>query len=367
MTKLKNTSNTLLDDAVSVQSARRRFLASGGKLLAGSLLLSTLPMQTTLAAATVAGPIPLIIDTDPGADDVIAILLALSARDRLDVKALTTVAGNVQLRYTARNARMVREWANRPDVPVYAGCSRPMLRTPIYAAEVHGAEGVTGVKIFEPKQPLAKGSAVQYLIETLLAAPPKSITIVTLGPQTNLAMAFIENPEIRQGIKEIIMMGGAHFNGGNITPSAEFNVFADPHAADVVFKSGLPLTVIPLDVTHKMLTSPERIDRLRKIGNNAGKIAADILDAYVEHDIKEYGLPGGPVHDATTIGYLLKPEMFKGRMVNVEVDTREGPTFGATIVDYYHTTKKPENARWITEGDTQGFFDLLTAQLAKLP
>ncbi|WP_211442070.1 nucleoside hydrolase [Collimonas humicola] len=363
--------NLLLDEAVAVHAARRRFLTGGGKLLAGSLLLSTLPMQTTLAAATVAnpaaGPVPLIIDTDPGADDVIAILLALSARDRLDVKALTTVAGNVQLRYTARNARMVREWANRPDVPVYAGCSRPMLRAPIYAAEVHGAEGVTGVKIFEPKQPLAKGSAVQYLVETLLAAAPASLTIVTLGPQTNLAMALIEHPEIRQGIKEIIMMGGAHFNGGNITPAAEFNVFADPHAADVVFKSGLPLTVIPLDVTHKMLTSPERIDRLRKIGNNAGKIAADILDAYVEYDIKQYGLPGGPVHDATTIGYLLKPDMFKGRMVNVEVDTREGPTFGATVVDYYRATKKPENARWITEGDTQGFFDLLTAQLAKLP
>ncbi len=345
--------------------ARRSFLTQGGKLLSGGLLLSAMPMTSALAAPAVS--VPLIIDTDPGADDVIALLLALSARDKLDVRALTTVAGNVQLRYTSRNARMVREWADRPDVPVYAGSARPMLRTPIYAAEVHGAEGVTGVQIFEPKQPLAKGNAVRYLIDTLLAAKPQSMTIVTLGPQTNLAMALIENPEIRQGVKEIVMMGGAHFNGGNITPAAEFNVFADPHASDVVFKSGLPITVIPLDVTHKMLTSPERIERLRKIGNQAGKIAADILDAYVEHDIKQYGLPGGPVHDATTIGYLLRPELFKGRMVNVEVDTREGPTFGQTVADYYHSSKRPENARWITEGDTQGFFDLLTAQLAKLP
>ncbi|MDB5767938.1 MAG: Inosine-uridine preferring nucleoside hydrolase [Collimonas fungivorans] len=352
----------ILEDAAM---ARRNFLTHGGKLLTGGLLLSALPMGSALAAT--AAPVPLIIDTDPGADDVIALLLALSARDKLDVRALTTVAGNVQLNYTSRNARMVREWANRPDVPVYAGCARPMLRTPIYAAEVHGTEGVTGVKVFEPKQPLAKGNAVQYLIDTLTAAKPQSMTLVTLGPQTNLAMALIENPGIKQGIKEIVMMGGAHFNGGNITPAAEFNVFADPHASDVVFKSGLPITVIPLDVTHKMLTSPERIDRLRKIGNQAGKIAADILDAYVEHDIKQYGLPGGPVHDATTIGYLLRPELFKGRMANVEVDTREGLTFGATVVDYYRSTKRPENARWITEGDTQGFFDLLTAQLAKLP
>ncbi|AMP09274.1 inosine-uridine preferring nucleoside hydrolase family protein [Collimonas arenae] len=344
--------------------ARRNFLTQSGKLLGGSLLLSAMPMGSALAAD--AAPLPLIIDTDPGADDVIALLLALSARDQLDVRALTTVAGNVQLSYTSRNARMVREWANRPDVPVYAGSARPMLRTPIYAAEVHGAEGVTGVKVFEPKQPLAEGNAVQYLIDTLASAKPKSMTIVTLGPQTNLALALIQNPQIGQGIREVVMMGGAHFNGGNITPVAEFNVFADPHASDVVFKSGLPITVIPLDVTHKMLTSPERIAHLRKIGNQAGKIAADILDAYVEHDIKQYGLPGGPVHDATTIGYLLRPEMFKGRMVNVEVDTREGPTFGQTVVDYYHVTQRPANARWITEGDAQGFFDLLATRLARL-
>lgn len=354
-----------LEDVILRQSSRRHFLAQSGKLLTGSLLSSALPMHAALAAS--AKSMPLIIDTDPGADDAIALLLALSARDKLDVQALTTVAGNVQLRITSRNARMIREWANRPDVPIYAGCARPMLRTPIYAAEVHGAEGITGVQVFEPKQPLAKGRAVQHLIETLLAAKPQSMTIATLGPQTNLAMALIENPDIKQGIREVVMMGGAHFNGGNVTPAAEFNVFADPHASDVVFKSGLPITVISLDVTHKMLTSPERIDALRKIGNQAGKIAADILDAYVTHDIRQYGLPGGPVHDATAIGYLLRPEIFKGKMVNVEIETKEGPTFGASVVDYYHSSKRADNARWITEGDTQGFFDLLTAQLAKLP
>jgi purine nucleosidase len=349
-----------------ISKDRRNFLTQSGKLLTGGTILSMLPIQPTLAT-TASSTIPLIIDADPGADDVIALLLAFSANKRLDVRALTTVDGNVQLNLTSRNARMVREWVNRPDVPVYAGCAHPMLREPVHAAEVHGKEGITGVKIFEPRQPLAKGSAVQYLISTLLAAKPHSITIATLGPQTNLAMALIENPDIRQGIKEIVMMGGAYFNGGNITPAAEFNVFADPHASDVIFKSGAPITVISLDVTHKMLTSPGRIERLRKIGNQAGRIAADILDGYVAHDIERYNLPGGPIHDATTIGYILRPELFKGRMANVQVDTREGLTFGATVVDYYGSTNLPKNARWITEGDTQGFFDLLISQLGKLP
>jgi len=349
-----------------ISETRRKFLTQSGKLLTSGTMLSMLPMSPTLAGTT-SSPMSLIIDADPGADDVIALLLAFSARDKLDVRALTTVDGNVQLNYTSRNARMVREWVSRPDVPIYAGCSHPMLREPVHASEIHGKQGIVGVKIFEPKQPLEKGSAVQYLIATLLAAKPRSMTIATLGPQTNLAMALIENPNIKQGIKEIVMMGGAHFNGGNITPVAEFNVFADPHASDVIFKSGIPITVIPLDVTHKMLTSPRRIECLRKIGNQAGRIAADILDGYVMHDIKHYNLPGGPVHDACTIGYILQPELFKGRMANVQVDTREGITFGATVVDYYGCTNSPKNARWITEGNTQAFFDLLTVQLSKLP
>ncbi|MDP5008206.1 MAG: nucleoside hydrolase, partial [Glaciimonas sp.] len=327
-------------EAILAPTRRRHFLVQSGALLASGWLCSGFAIQAAAAVPTSITPLPVIIDTDPGADDVIALLLALSAPDKLAIRGLTTVAGNVQLRYTSRNTRMVREWANRADVAIYAGCDRPMLRPPIYAAEVHGTEGVTGVQVFEPKQALANGHAVQYLITTLLAASPKSITIATLGPQTNLAMALIENPGIKQGIREIVMMGGAHFNGGNITPAAEFNVFADPHASDVVFKSGLPITVLPLDVTHKMLTSPERIATLRKIGNKAGKIAADILDAYVIHDMKQYGLPGGPVHDATTIAYLLRPDMFKGRMVNVEVETKEGLTFGETVVDYYHATQR---------------------------
>ncbi len=158
----------------------------------------------------------------------------------------------------------------------------------------------------EPKAPLAKGNAVNYLIDTLRAAKPHSITIAMLGPQTNLALALIQDPEITQGIKEVVVMGGAHFNGGNITPVAEFNLFADPQAAEVVLKSGVKLTYLPLDVTHKILTSDERLKKIAALNNNAGKVVGDILNDYVKGDMEHYGIPGGPVHDATVISAGVK-------------------------------------------------------------
>jgi purine nucleosidase len=309
----------------------------------------------------------LIIDTDPGADDVIALLLAMASPERLKIQALTTVAGNVPLAKTSRNARLAREWGQRPDIPVHGGAQRPLLRTPIYAADIHGSEGITGVRVHEPAQPLAEMHAVDYLIDTLRAAPARSVTLAMLGPQTNLALALAQAPDIVRGLRELVLMAGAHFNGGNITPTAEFNVFADPHAAEIVLGSGVPITMLPLDLTHKVLATPERIARLRGLGNEAGRIVADILDAYVRHDMQYYGLPGGPVHDATVIGYLLQPSLFGGRWVNVAIDSREGLGFGQTVVDWYGGLKKPANVRWIAEGDAQGFFDLLTRGIGRLP
>lgn len=323
--------------------------------------------MSALAATTVmAAPRDLIIDTDPGADDVVALLLAMASPEELKIRAITTVAGNVRLEKTSRNARLAREWAGREEIPVYAGAGRPMVRTPIYAANVHGEEGLTGVKVHEPKKPLAKGNAVQYLIDTLSAAEPHSITVAMLGPQTNLALALIQKPEIVNGIKEVVVMGGAHFNGGNITPTAEFNLFADPHAAEVVLASGVKLTYLPLDVTHKVLTSDARLKQLAAVNNHASKLVVDILNAYIKFDMDNYGMPGGPVHDASVIAYLLKPELFKGRQVHMVVDSREGPTFGQTIADWYGVLKQPANVMWIEEGDAQGFFDLLSARLARL-
>ncbi|VVP00302.1 Pyrimidine-specific ribonucleoside hydrolase RihA [Pseudomonas fluorescens] len=320
----------------------------------------------TATSAQAAQKIDLIIDTDPGADDVVALLFALASPQELNVRALTTVSGNVRLDKTSRNARLAREWAGREEVPVYAGAPKPLMRTPIYAENIHGEEGLSGVAVHEPKAGLTQGNAVNYLIDTLKVAQPHSITIAMLGPQTNLALALIQAPEIVRGIKEVVIMGGAHFNGGNITPVAEFNLFADPQAAEVVLKSGVKLTYLPLDVTHKILTSEARLKQIAAINNNAGKLVSNILNEYVKGDMEHYGLAGGPVHDATVIAYLLKPELFTGRSVNVVVDSREGPTFGQTIVDWYDGLGAPKNAFWVENGDAQGFFDLLTERLARL-
>lgn len=319
-----------------------------------------------MASASNVMPIDLIIDTDPGADDIVALLLAMASPAELKLRAITTVAGNVRLEKTSRNARLAREWGGRAEVPVYAGAQRPLLRTPIYAAHVHGSEGCPGVPVYEPEAPLAAGNAVDFLIATLTSVPEQSITIAMIGPQTNLALALIQAPEIVRGIKQVVVMGGAHFNGGNITPVAEFNLFADPHAAQVVLDSGVPLVYVPLDVTHKMLTSESRLAQIAALGNRAGELVGSILAEYVKPDMLHYGLPGGPVHDASVIAWLLRPELFSGRDVHLWIDTREGPTFGQSIADWYGKTGLPKQVHWLLDGDAQGLFDLLCERLARL-
>lgn len=331
-------------------------------LIGGALFLAI----STVTAVQAAEKRDLIIDTDPGADDVVALLLALASPEELNVMAITTVAGNVRLDKTSRNARLAREWAGREEVPVYAGAPRPLVRTPIYAENVHGQEGLPGIQVHEPAKGLAPGNAVDYLIRTLKQARPHSVTIAMLGPQTNLALALAQAPEITQGIKEVVVMGGAHFNGGNITPVAEFNLYADPHAAQIVLASGVKLTYVPLDVTHKILTSEARLKQIAALGNHASTLVVDILNEYVKLDMEHYGLPGGPVHDASVIAFLLKPELFSGRQVNLAIDTREGLGFGQTVADWYGTLKQPQNVFWIANGDAQGFFDLLSERLGRL-
>lgn len=331
-------------------------------LIGGALFLAI----STVTAVQAAEKRDLIIDTDPGADDVVALLLALASPEELNVMAITTVAGNVRLDKTSRNARLAREWAGREEVPVYAGAPRPLVRTPIYAENVHGQEGLPGIQVHEPAKGLAPGNAVDYLIRTLKQARPHSVTIAMLGPQTNLALALAQAPDITQGIKEVVVMGGAHFNGGNITPVAEFNLYADPHAAQIVLASGVKLTYVPLDVTHKILTSEARLKQIAALGNHASTLVVDILNEYVKLDMEHYGLPGGPVHDASVIAFLLKPELFSGRQVNLAIDTREGLGFGQTVADWYGTLKQPQNVFWIANGDAQGFFDLLSARLGRL-
>jgi purine nucleosidase len=310
---------------------------------------------------------PIIIDTDPGQDDAVAILFALGASDRLDVRAVTAVAGNVPLSLSAKNARIVLEWANRIDIPVYAGCPRPLVREPVTAEHVHGETGLDGVPLEEPKVELANGHAVDFLIKTLVYASPTSITLCLLGPMTNLASALVQEPDIRTGIKQVVLMGGGYHVKGNVTPTAEFNVYADPEAAAAVFGSGIPLVVLPLDVTHQVLSTKERVTRLENLGNRAGTLIAAILRSHGLIESKQAGTDGGPLHDPTVIAYLLQPSLFSGRNVNVAIETRGEFTAGETVVDWRGVTGRPANALWLNRVDSDGFYDLLTETVKRLP
>ena len=312
-------------------------------------------------------PNPIIIDTDPGQDDAIAILFALAAHKQLEVLGITAVAGNVPVNFTSRNARIILDWANRSDVPVFAGCPRPLVRQLITAEQIHGKEGLDGVQLHKPRTELAKGHAVDFLVETLCQAPGRSITLCCIGPLTNLACALIQSPEIARQIKEIVIMGGACFNRGNVTPVAEFNIHADPHAAAVVFSSGLPLTVLPLDVTHKVLTNKARIEIFRRLGNRAGRLISDILAVHAGSKFDRPGFEGTPLHDPCTIGYLLEPSLFAGRRVNVSIETGSELTLGETVVDWNGVTARDANAFWITEVDSERFYSLLAQTVAALP
>ncbi len=310
-------------------------------------------------------PARIIIDTDPGQDDAIAILLALASPE-LDVAGITAVAGNVPLGLTQKNARKICELAGRTDVPVFAGASRPLLRPLVTAEEVHGKTGLDGPALPEPTMPLQDRYAVDFIVETVMDAEPGAITLCALGPLTNIALALIRTPEIAARIGEIVLMGGGYFEQGNVTPSAEFNIYVDPHAADIVFKSGVKLVVMPLDVTHKALTTRARVEAIRTIGSPVTAAAADLLDFYERYDERKYGTDGGPLHDPCVIAWLLKPELFSGRDCNVAIETGSELTMGATVVDWWGVTDRPKNAMVIRDIDADGFFALLTDRLARL-
>lgn len=312
-------------------------------------------------------PRKIIIDTDPGQDDAVAILLALASREELEVLGIVAVAGNVGLHHNATNALKVVELSGRTDIPVYAGCARPMRRTLVTAEHVHGDTGLNGPDLPTPQIPLQKQHGVDYIIETLLAAEPKSITLCTLGPLTNIGMALVKAPEIAGRIAEIVMMGGAYFEVGNITPAAEFNIYVDPEAADVVMRCGAPITILPLDVTHMIQSTPARLDAIRAIGNRAGQAVYDMLTFSESFDLKKYGWEGAPLHDPTVIAYLLKPDLFEGRHCNVTIETASELTVGMTVADYWHVSGRPANATFMRSGDAEGFFTLLTERLARLP
>lgn len=306
----------------------------------------------------------LIIDCDPGQDDAVMLLLALACPDEFDILGITAVAGNVPLDLTQRNARIVCELAGKPEIPVYAGCDRPMHRALITAEDIHGKTGIDGIEIYEPDMPLQSQHAVDFIIDTLMRADNNSITLVPTGPLTNIAVALSKEPRIAARIHEIVLMGGAMREGGNVTPSAEFNIIVDPDAADIVMRCGRPITIAPLDVTHQANVSRNRVEQFRQIKTNAGGAIVAMLEFFNRFDSEKYGSDGAPLHDPCTIAYLLKPELFKGKLCNVEVETQSPLTYGHTAVDFWHVTDRPRNANWLYQLDADGFFKLLTERLS---
>lgn len=307
----------------------------------------------------------IIIDTDPGQDDAVAILLALASPE-LEVLGITAVAGNVPLPLTLRNARAICELAGRPDIPVFAGCDAPLEGRLVTAENVHGATGLDGITLPEPTMPVQDRHAVDFIIETLRREPAGSVTLVPIGPLTNIAAAFRQAPDVIARVGRIVMMGGAYFEVGNVTPAAEFNIFVDPEAAAIVFGAGVPLVVMPLDVTHKALTSADWIARIRGLGTRLGEAVASWTDFFERYDKAKYGSAGAPLHDPCAVAYLIRPDLFTGREINVVIETQGEYTAGMTVADWWGVTGRAPNALFMNDIDRDAFFALLTERLSRL-
>jgi purine nucleosidase len=310
-------------------------------------------------------PRPIIIDCDPGQDDAVALFLAMSSPDELDLLGITAVGGNVPLALTTRNARIMCDIAARQDVPVFAGCAEPLVRAAITAEYIHGETGIDGMDVFDPTTQLQDIHAVDFIIERLFAADKRQVTLVPTGPLTNIAAAIGRSPEIAERIGEIVIMGGAMREGGNRTPSAEFNIMADPHAAAIVLSSGVPITMMGLDVTHQVLSTEVRVARISALNNPVADATAGMLSFFHRYDTEKYSSQGTPLHDPCTVAYLLQPDLFKTKLCNVSVEKESELTIGHTAVDFWHVTDKPRNVNWAYDVDADGFYDLLTERLAR--
>jgi inosine-uridine nucleoside N-ribohydrolase len=307
---------------------------------------------------------PIIIDTDPGQDDAVAILVALASPE-LEVVAITTVAGNVPQPLVTDNALAMCELAGRDDVPVYRGAEAPLQRE-LYTAEyVHGPTGIDGADLAPPTLAPAEGHAVEAIVSACLEAT-EPVTICPVGPLTNVAMAIAKEPAIVDSIAEVALMGGGFFAGGNTTPVAEFNIFVDPHAASIVFNSGVPITMFPLDVTHQALVLPEDIARIGDLGTPVGDAVAGMLTYYERHDVEKYAAEGAPLHDPCVITYLIDKQLFGGKPCRVEIETESELTMGQTVVDWWGVTGQDPNAVVMNSVDRTGFMDLVVDRLASL-
>jgi len=307
-------------------------------------------------------PIPIILDCDPGHDDAIALLLALASPE-VELLGVTTVAGNQTLAKTTANALRTLELVGRGDVPVAAGADRPLLREAHVAAEVHGESGLDG-----PSLPPAQGAPVEQhavdFIRELLAAAERPVTLVPVGPLTNIAILLARDPSVTERIERVVVMGGA-IAEGNVTPAAEFNIWADPEAAQRVFSSGLDVTMIGLDVTHRALLMPDPVEELRAAGT-AGRFVAELFDFFHRFHVQIYGLPGSPIHDAVAVAQVLRPGIVETLERNVEVDCASELCRGRTVVDLWRRTGREPNVHVGVDVDADGFIDLLVERISSL-
>ena len=306
---------------------------------------------------------PLIFDCDPGQDDAISLIMALSPNSGLDIRAITVVAGNTSLEKCYRNARMISQICGRHDVPIYAGCDQP-LEVPLATAEdVHGAEGLDGIEIFEPDIPVQSEHAVDAI--TRICRSLENVVLVPTGPLTNIATALTRAPDIVDHISEIVIMGGARSEAGNITPSAEFNIYVDPHAADIVFNTAVRKTVFGLDVTHKALIRDTHVDQIKALNTRMGKTLSNMLSSgYAEYDRAKFGTAGTPIHDACTSAYLLGSDIFDFKSVGVRVETQSQLSRGHTSVDYWQMTDRMRDTNWAVDVDENAFFNLMIDRIA---
>jgi purine nucleosidase len=302
---------------------------------------------------------PIIIDCDPGVDDAVALLLAFASPE-LELLAVTTVGGNVGAAKTARNACLVRERAGREAVPVFAGATRPLVREPVEAGDFHGSEGLGTLPVWEPAVGLAAGTASDAIVDIVMARPPNSVSLVVLGPMTNVAAAMASEPALAPRLKQVVAMGGARSEGGNITASAEFNIFVDPHAAAAVCAAGAPIVCFGLDATHQVRATEPRIAAIEALGTPRAAMAAAMLrfSQRVEREIVRGR--DAPLHDPCPIVWLLRPGLFTFRPCRIEVETGSPLTMGHTAVEF--RSARP-NARWAVSADADGVFALITERL----
>lgn len=307
----------------------------------------------------------IIVDCDPGIDDTIALLAAFVSPE-LDCLGITTVCGNQPLERTLRNALQVCELGARADIPVYAGCSRPMLREPIFG-QFHGKSGLGNTRLPEPVKQAEPASAVDFLIAALTEAGEKGapVTLCCLGPLTNLAVALRMNPRIARGIERVVVMGGAYREPGNRTMTSEFNILADPHAAHIVFSSDIPIVAIPLDATHQVMLKPEHVADFSRVSGRISGVLAELMAFWDRNDVRRYGSRGGPLHDPLVIAFLLAPQLFRTQKARIFVEYESELCMGQTVADWYGKSGLEPNAEIVMHVDAPGVIALFLERLSR--